>query len=257
MILGPGWAFLGLLAIGIAAVLLLPGCGIVVVDAAPGGDLRLYAPRLVEADATVEKRTASVASLSVSRARRQVRSGALRIRTTGCSDIPTGTGFALDPQLLLAHRDVLPGSSALRVARRAGPARTVDAVRVYRLGELGIARIAGRLPRALPYAQSAALGSSVAVIAYPLSARPSLRRGVVVAEVPGGRFGIRGHVLLLTSTLAKDDEGGPVIDAKGRIVAVAFDTDGRTGLAVAAPIRTVRSLVAAHALEALPACDGP
>ena len=257
MILGPGWGFLGLLAIGIAAVVLLPGCGIVVVDAAPSGELRLYAPRLVEADSTVEARAATVASLSLARAKRQVRGGAVRIRNIGCHDIPTGSGFALDPQLLIAHQDVLPGAGALKVAARHGRARTVDASRVYRLGEFGIARVAGRLPRTLPHGPSAALGSSVAVIGYPLSAPPRLLPGVVVDEVPGARFGVRGHVLLLTSALEKNEPGGPVIDAKGRVVAVAFATDQRTGLAVAVPIRTVRSLVAKHALEALPPCDGP
>ena len=257
MILGPGWAFLGLLAIGLVAVVLLPGCGIVVVDAAPSGDLRLYAPRLVDADSTVEARAASVANLSLARAKRQVRGGALRIRTTGCHDIPTGSGFALDPKLLIASEDVLPGASALRVSARTRRARTVGATRVYRLGEFGIARVDGRLPRTLPYARSAALGSSVAVIAYPLSAPPRLLRGVVVDEVAGARFGLRGHVLLLTSTLEKNEPGGPVIDAKGRVVAVALGPDRRTGLTVAVPISTIRSLLAKHALEALPACDGP
>lgn len=256
MIVGPGWAFLGLLAIGIAAVVLLPGCGIVVVDAAPSGGLRLYAPRLVEADSTVEARSAAVSTLSLARARRQVRRGALRIRNTGCDGIPTGSGFALDSGLLIAYRDVLPGAGRLRVASRNGRARTVDAVRVYRLGEFGIARV-GRLPRTLPYGRSAALGSSVAVIGYPLSARPRLLPGVVVDEVAGARFGVRGHVLLLTSALQKDEPGGPVIDARGRVVAVAFATDQRTGLTVAVPVRALRTLVTAGALDALPRCDGP
>ena len=257
MILGPGWALLGLLAVGLAAVVLLPGCGVMVVDAAPSGDLRLWAPRLVEADATVDARAAGVASLSLARARRQVRGGAVRIRSIGCHDIPTGSGFALDPQLLIADRDVLPGTGSIKVASRTGRARTVAATGVYRLGEFGIARVAGRLPRPLPYATSAPVGSSVGVIGYPLSAPPRLLPGVVVDEVAGGRFGIRGQVLLLTSALEKHDPGGPVIDAKGRIVAVAIATDQRTGLTVAVPTRTVRSLVAKHALEALPACDGP
>jgi serine protease DegQ len=257
LIVGPGWAFLGLLAIGIAAVVLLPGCGIVVVDAAPSGEVRLDAPRLVEADASVEGRPAAVATLSPVRARRQVRRGALRIRNTGCNGIPTGSGFALGSGLLIAHRDVLPGAGRLRVASRTARARTVDAGRVYRLGEFGIARVGGRLPRPLPSVRSTALGASVAVIGYPLSARPRLLRGVVVDQAPGAPFGVRGPVMLLSSTLAPNEAGGPVIDAKGRLVALAFTTDPRTGLTVAVPVRALRSLVAAGALDALPRCDGP
>ena len=47
----------------------------------------------------------------------------------------------------------------------------------------------------------------------------------------------------------------PVVDAKGRIVAVAFATDPRTGFAIAAPVSTIRSSVAAGSLEALSRCD--
>jgi hypothetical protein len=79
---------------------------------------------------------------------------------------------------------------------------------------------------------------------------------VVVDRVAGAPFGVHGRVMRLTSALRHDEPGGPVIDAKGRIVAVAFATDPRTGLAVAIPIRTLRSLVARRALEALPPCEG-
>jgi len=257
LILGSGWAFLGLLAIGLAAIVLLPGCGVMVVDAAPSSELRLWAPTLVQADSAVERRAARVAGISRTRAKRQVRSGALRIRTVGCHDIPTGSGFALDPQLLLAHEDVLPGASPLRVTTRKGRTKSVDAARVYRLGEFGVARVRGKLPRVSPYAGGSGVGSSVAVVGYPLSPVPRLLRGVVVGDVAGARFGIRGHVLLLTSKLANNDPGGPVIDARGRVVAVALSTDPRTGLTVAVPVDTIRSLVASHALEARDPCDGP
>lgn len=256
MIIGPGWAFLGLLAVGLAAFSLIPGCGLVVVDEARSGQVRLDAPALVEADPGVEARVATLASLSPGRARRQVRRGALRIRNIGCDGIPTGSGFALDSKILIAHRDVLPGAGAIKVASRNGRARARDAARVYRLGEFGIALVERRLPRLLPFGRSTALGASVAVVGYPLSARPRLLPGVVVDRVAGAPYGVRGRVMRLTSVLSRDEPGGPVIDARGRIVAVAFATDPRTGFAVAVPIRTLRSLVAARALEALPACEG-
>jgi hypothetical protein len=255
MIVGPGWAFLGLLAVGIAAFALIPRCGIVVVDDVPTGHVRLAAPALVEADPAVEARGAEVATLSPGRAARQVRRAMLRIRNSGCDGTPTGSGFALDPTLLIAQGDVLTGAGALRVAPRNGPGRTLDAAHVYRLGELGIARVAGRLPRTQPFARSAALGASVAIVEYPLSATPRIQPGVVVDRIAGAPFGVRGRVIRLTSALGDDGPGGPVVDARGRIVGVAFTTDPRTGFAVAVPIGTLRSLVSARALEAVPPCD--
>ena len=147
MILGAGWAFLGLVVVGLAMLVLVPGCGLVVVNESSAGEVDLAAPALVEADPAVEARTAPVATMSLARVRRQARSAALRIRNAGCDRVRAGSGFALDSRLLLAGSDVVPGASALRISSRKSAARAVGASRVYRLGDLVVARVAGRLPR--------------------------------------------------------------------------------------------------------------
>jgi hypothetical protein len=223
-----------------------------VVNDSPAGEVDLAAPALVEADPAVEARTAPVATVSLARVRRQARSAALRIRNAGCDR--AGSGFALDSKLLLAGRDVVPGAGALRISSRKSPARAVGASRVYRLGDLVVARVAGRLPRRGAAVTRTHSGASVAVVGYPLSRAPRLFPGVVVDTVAGAPFGVRGPVLRLTSDLRRDEAGGPVVDAKGRIVAVAFATDPRTGFAIAAPVSTIRSSVAAGSLEALSRC---
>jgi hypothetical protein len=256
LIVGPGWAFLGLVAVGLAALVLLSGCGLVVVDDAASGRTRLAAPALVEADPGVEAQRAGSWTLSLRRTRKVVRGGLLRLKSPECDGTPSGSGFALDSRIVLAQAGVLPGAGAVRVAARMRRPRTLGAARVYRLGELGIARVDGRLPRRIPLAAGAALGASVAVVGYPLPPSPRLLRGVVVDRVAGAPFGVKGRVLRLTAPLGHDDPGGPVIDAKGRLVAVAFTTDPTTGLAVAVPLEALRTLVVAGALQALPACDG-
>jgi len=253
LILGAGWAFLGLVVVGLAMLVLVPGCGLVVVNESPAGGVDLAAPALVEADPAVEAKTAPVATMSLARVRRQARSAALRIRNAGCDR--AGSGFALDSKLLLAGRDVVPGAGALRISSRKSAARAVGASRVYRLGDLVVARVAGRLPRRGAAVTRTHSGASVAVVGYPLSRAPRLFPGVVVDTVAGAPFGVRGPVLRLTSDLRRDEAGGPVVDAKGRIVAVAFATDPRTGFAIAAPVSTIRSSVAAGSLEALSRCD--
>jgi hypothetical protein len=184
-----------------------------------------------------------------------VRRNALRVRNTGCEGVPTGAGFALDPMVLLADRDVLPGAGPLKVAASAGVPRAVEAARVYRLGDFGIARVGSTLPGRMP-AGDVDLGESVAVVGYPLTPTPRLLPGIVVDRISGSPFGVRGEVVRLSSVLAHGDPGGPVLDAGGRLVGVAFTTDPRTGFAVAVPLATLRSLVARQALEALPACAG-
>lgn len=252
MILGAGWAFLGLVLVGIAALVLGPGAGLVV-DEAPLVQVNLAAPVLVVPDPVVEAQPAAVAAVSPARTRLQTRHAALRIRNTACDRARAGSGFALDSQLLLADRGVVPGASALRIASHGAAAKGVVASRVFRVGELVVARVDGRLPHR-PAAVPASSGASVAVVGYPLSGTPRVLPGVVVDTVAGAPFGVRGPVLRLTSDLRHDEPGGPVIDAKGRIVAVAFATDPATGFAIAAPIATIRSSVAAGSLEALSPC---
>jgi hypothetical protein len=194
--------------------------------------------------------------VSTKRAALQARRVVLRVRNTDCDGVRAGSGFALDSKLLLADREVVPGASALRIASRTSTGRQVHGARVYRLGELVVARVEDGLPRTGAAAKPASSGASVAIVGYPLSGTPRVLPGVVVDTVPGAPFGVRGPVLRLTSDLHRDEPGGPVLDAKGRIVGVAFSTDPRTGFAIAAPIATLRSAVAAGSLEALPACGG-
>ena len=176
MILGAGWAFLGLVVVGLAMLVLVPACGVVVVNEAPGSAVDLKAPALVEADPAVEARTAAVATMSLARARRQTRSVALRIRNAGCDRVRAGAGFALDKRLLLADREVVPGASALRISARKSAAKTVDAARVYRLGELVVARVAGRLPRTGAAVARIASGASVQSSAIRSRARRASSR---------------------------------------------------------------------------------
>jgi len=253
LILGAGWAFVGLLVAGLAALLLLSGCSLMVVDEAPVVQVNLAAPVLVEPDPAVEVQTAAVATVTVAGATRRARNAALRIRNTACGGVRAGSGFALDSKLLLSDREVVPGASALRISSRTSAARTVDAAGVYRLGELVVARVGRGLPRAGRGAPAPS-GASVAVVGYPLGRTLRVLPGVVVDTVGGAPFGVRGPVLRLTAPLGRDEAGGPVVDAKGRIVAVAFATDPATGFAIAAPIATIRSSVAAGSLEALSPC---
>jgi S1-C subfamily serine protease len=219
------------------------------------GETKLAAPALVEPEPEVAARRAGVWAVSLGRARKQVRRGLLRLKSASCDGTPSGSGYALDGHIVLAQVDVLPGAGILKVAPRKRRAKTFGARHVFELGELGVARVDGRLPRRLSSAPGAPLGASVAVVAYPLTSSPRLLRGVVVDRVAGAPFGVRGRVLRLTSPLRPDDPGGPVIDAKGRLVGVAFTTDPTTGLAVAVPLDTLRSLVTKRALEAQPPCE--
>jgi hypothetical protein len=242
------------LGLTLVVTVLLTGCGIVVTDEAPTDDLRVSAPALVEAFPEVEALApAPTRTLSLGGARRIAQRAALQIRIPACDDDFLGRGFALDSHTLIAHHDALPGGGWVRVETADRRSTAVGAASAYRVGELGVARVARLLPRRLRPARSVAAGASVVVFA---ERRGKLRmlRGVVVDSVPGARYGARTKVLRVTSAV-RDGDAGPVLDAKGRIVAVVFAFDPHTTLGLAVPVAALRGRAVARTLEGLQACD--
>jgi hypothetical protein len=242
-------------ALGLTLVVttILTGCGIVVVDAAPTDPVEIAAPPLAEALPEVEAlASAPTRKLSLAGARRVARRAALGIRIPACDDESTGRGFALDSHTLIADHDVLPGAGWLRVWATNRRSTAVGSASAYRVGELGVARVARRLPRKLALARTVAAGASVVVVA-DRGGKLRMLPGVVVDSVKGAPYGARTKVLRVTSAV-RDGDVGPVLDAKGRIVAVAFAVDPRTTLGVAIPASALRGRTAARTLEALEAC---
>ena len=242
------------LGLTLVVTILLTGCGIVVTDEAPTGVVTASAPALLstfpEVDALVPVPTRA---LSLGKARRIARKAALQVRIPACDDDALGRGFALDSRTLVAHHDVLPGGGWVRVQAANRRSTAVGAANAYRIGELGLVRVTRRLPRRLPLGPSLAAGASVVVVTER-EGKLRLLPGVVVDAVPGLRFGARAKVLRLTSALREGDTG-PVLDAKGRLVAVAFAVDPQTTMGVAIPVSALRGRAAARGMEALDDCD--
>ena len=242
------------LGLTLVVTILLTGCGILVTDDLPTDDLQFSAPALAQAFPEVEALVAApTGTLSLGRARRISQRAALRIRIPACDDDSTERGFAVGSHTLVAHRELLPGGGWVRVWTANRRSTAVGAATAYRIGELGVARVARSLPRKLPLAASVAAGASVVVVAER-GGKLRMLPGVVVDSVRGAPYGARTKVLRLTSAVREGDTG-PVLDAKGRLVAVMFAVDPRTTLAVALPVSALRGRAATRTLEALDACE--
>jgi hypothetical protein len=123
----------------------------------------------------------------------------------------------------------------------------------YRLGELGVVRVARRVPRTLTPNPNVVAGTSVVVVTER-NGKLRMLPGVVVDSVPGRRFGVETKVLRLTSGI-REDEAGPVLDAKGRVVGAVFGTDEQTGLGVAVPVAALRGRAVGRTTQPVEACD--
>ena len=243
-------------ALGLALVVtvLLTGCGIVVTDEAPTGDVRASAPALLSTFPEVEELVpASTRTISLGRARRLARKTALEIRIPTCDDDPLGRGFALDAHTLVAAHDAVPGGGWVRVETANGRSTAVGAATAYRLGELGVVQVARRLPRRLGSDPNVGAGASVVVVTER-DGKLRLLPGVIVDSVSGAQFGAKTKVLRLTSAV-QDGDAGPVLDARGRVVAAVFGVDETTSLGLAVPVGALRGRAAGRTVEALDACD--
>ena len=109
------------LGLTLVVTVLLTGCGIIVTDEAPTGDIRASAPAVLSTFPEVAALApAPTRTLSLGKARRLARKAALEIRIPACDDDPLGRGFALDAHTLVAHRDAVPGGGWVRVEPRTG-----------------------------------------------------------------------------------------------------------------------------------------
>ena len=241
------------LGLTLVVTILLTGCGLLVTDEAPTDVVQASAPALLapfpEIDALAP---AAARALASAKARKLARQVALEIRIPACDDDATGRGFAVGAHTLVTHRDALPGAGWVRVDTANRRSTAVGAASAYRVGELGVARVARRLPRTLPLNRSVIAGASVVVVT---ERRGKLRMlpGVIVDSVPGAPFGARTKVLRLTSAVS-DDDAGPVLDSRGRIVGVVFGVDEGTNLGVALPVTALQGRAAARGMEPLDAC---
>ena len=241
------------LGLTLLVTVLLTGCGIVVTEKAPTDDIQVSAPGMLQPFPEVDALApAPPRTLSLGRARAVARRAALQVLVPACDDDSRGRGFALDSRTLVAHRDVLPGAGWVRVTTASRRSAAVGAASAYRVGELGVARVARALPRKLRLGRSIAAGAAVVVVTER-GGKLRMLPGVVVDSVPGAPYGTRAKVLRVTSDVREGD-AGPVLDANGRIVAALFGIDPGTTLGVAIPVAALRGRPA-RTLEALDACD--
>ena len=239
------------LGLTLVVTILLTGCGILVTDEAPTDVVQASAPALLAPFPEVEALApAPTRELASAKARKIAKRAALGIGIPACDDDPLGRGFALDAHTLVAHRDALPGGGWVRVTTANRRSKAVGAGSAYRVGELGVARVARALPRRLPLGGRALPPERRWSSSWSAADKLRMLPGVIVDSVPGAPYGAKTKVLRVTSAVQEGD-AGPVLDAKGRIVGAVFGVDPADGPRGGDPRRrTPRPRSRTHARDA-------
>jgi S1-C subfamily serine protease len=234
--------------------LLAAGCGVQAdapPEAAPTYTVPEVEPVSADVPAAVRVRLPELARDSLAR---QAKRLTVRVRNVGCAGVGTGSGFALAPDILVTNRHVLAGAAVLEVSTWNGRTYEVSAAAVGTLGDLGIARVEGRLPLVGRFGPPPNEDALVTAVGYPLGGPLRLSLGAVVDRVDGGRLGVPGAVVRLTARVRPGNSGGPLLDRLGRIAGIVYAIERGTGFGLAIPVDTLRRLARVGGFEDVPQC---
>jgi S1-C subfamily serine protease len=176
----------------------------------------------------------------------------LRVRNLECRGVAMGSGFGLTPGLLITNRHVLAEALVLEVNTWNGRTLRADGAAVGTLGDLGIVQVRARLPELAEFGPKPRRGDRVTAVGYPLGGPLTLSRGSVVGKVFDHQLGI--DVLRMTARIEHGNSGGPLLDSEGRVIAVVYALETKTGYGLAIPVHTMLKLVRIGGLQGVPPC---
>ena len=190
----------------------------------------------------------------------------LRVRNISCQGIATGSGFPIDEHTIITNRHVLAGAAVLELNTWDGTSLDADVdesstARLVDIGATKVARVAAGVAELGPDPKP---GQKVTAVGYPLGGQLALSPGRVVGYLDGnslpGEIAFPGQVMQVSSRIKHGNSGGPLLDARGRVVGVIFA--GEPGVtdqdymkvAYAIPLSSVRTLMQAGGRQPVVPC---
>ncbi len=173
------------------------------------------------------------------------------VRSEGCGRLQTGSGVALDAELVVTNAHVVAGGRTLTVRAADGTVREATVVAFDPGRDLALLAVPDHGLAPLPLG-TAAVGDVAVVVGHP-GGSPDPR--VATARVDGrvlgvgrdiyGDDGAERDLLLLAAELQRGDSGAPVVDADGTLLGVVFAiSPDRPGVAYAVTSGEVQELLA-------------
>ncbi|HVW45600.1 MAG TPA: MarP family serine protease [Solirubrobacterales bacterium] len=166
----------------------------------------------------------------------------VRVLSTACGLGIEGSGWVVQPNLIVTNAHVIAGATDTTVTTQSGVELDATAVYYEPENDLALLRVDAQLPT-LGVADGGAEGAEAAVLGYPENgpytvtpARVGETRSTV-SEDSYGRGPVERTITALGGDVRSGNSGGPLVDTKGEVVGVVFaaTTSGpRGGFAVPA-----------------------
>ena len=180
----------------------------------------------------------------------------VRVIGNACGLGIEGSGWVAAPGLVVTNAHVVAGIDAPRVDRNDGDLLDARVVSFDKKNDVAVVRVPGLQAAPLRLAD-AVEGTAAGMLGYPGNGpytETAVRVGRVV-EIVGrdayGNFPTNRRVTTIRGTIRSGNSGGPVVDARGRVVTTVFaqraGTDGGFGV----PTDIVRAAISRAGTEAL------
>lgn len=204
------------------------------------------APPVLDADAV---ELAAIAPLDLdefqaAQVLRAAREFTVRIRSIGCDQLGTGSGFVLDDGLIVTNRHVVGQPREITINTWDGRTLSAQVEGIALDADLAVIRVSGAdLPVATLRTTPVVIGEKVAAIGYPGGGPSTITTGRVLGLTDRPILGEQIGAIIVDASVAPGNSGGPLIDAEGRVIGVIFALSGseRNGLAV--PAGTLLDLI--------------
>jgi len=176
----------------------------------------------------------------------------VKIQGTSCGLGIEGSGWVVRPGIVATNAHVIAGESDTRVLVLGQPVRVAIPIYVDRNNDAALLRVYGLTTTPLRVAPSPSAPEQVVLLGYPDNGRLTAVAGT--AGPPAKVFtrdAYGDHVLLRTvvplrGRVREGDSGGPVVDAKGRVVTMMFaatqSRQGGFGVPLSAIMRGLRNM---------------
>jgi S1-C subfamily serine protease len=186
---------------------------------------------------------------------RHVEKLTLRIRNISCGQAAIGSGFALDANTLITNRHVIAGAAALQADTWDGQTIDLDVSQASTglLVDVGVIHAAQALPVIAKTGPEPPVGAPITAVGYPLGGALTITHGRVLAYLDGNslpaEIAFDGRVMEVSAPVKHGNSGGPLLDARGRVVGVVFAAQpgvtytASSGITLVLPLSSINALL--------------